>query len=178
MTSTAPAPDGRDFAAVTIVPMRAEHAESVLAIYQFGIDTGNATFQEHAPDWAEFDAGKLPDHRFVALDGAAGAVLGWVAASATSRRPVYHGVVETSVYVHPDAAGRGVGRALLGAQIASTEAAGVWTIQAGVFPENAGSLALHAALGFRTIGVRERVGRHRDRWRDVTLLERRSPTVV
>ncbi|MYS84284.1 GNAT family N-acetyltransferase [Embleya scabrispora] len=163
--------------ALTIVPMRPEHADRVLAIYQLGIDTGDATFQESAPEWAEFDAGKLPDHRFVALDEGTGAVLGWVAASETSKRAVYRGVVETSIYVHPDASGRGVGRALLAAQVASTEAAGVWTIQAGIFPENTGSLALHTALGFRIIGTRERVGRHHDRWRDVTLLERRSPTI-
>ncbi|MET7299496.1 N-acetyltransferase family protein [Embleya sp. NPDC005575] len=173
MTTTAAAAT----TASTIVPMRPEHADRVLAIYQLGIDTGDATFQESAPEWVEFDAGKLPDHRFVALDEGTGAVLGWVAASETSKRAVYRGVVETSIYVHPDASGRGVGRALLAAQIASTEAAGIWTIQAGVFPENTGSLALHTALGFRTIGTRERVGRHLGQWRDVTLLERRSPTV-
>ncbi len=120
--------------ALTIVPMRAEHADRVLAIYQLGIDTGDATFQERAPEWAEFDAGKLPDHRFVALDRSTGAVLGWVAASETSKRAVYRGVVETSIYVHPDAAGRGVGRALLAAQIDSTRARpAIWTIQAGIF---------------------------------------------
>jgi L-amino acid N-acyltransferase YncA len=177
---------------VTIVPMRAEHAEQVLAIYRLGIESGNATFESAAPTWSEFDAGKLPGHRFVALGAGespvgdslesegpvgASAVSGWVAASAASTRAVYAGVVETSVYVHPDAHGRGVGRALLSAQIAATEAAGIWTIRAGVFPENTASLALHAALGFRVIGTQERIGRHHGTWRDVVLLERRSPVV-
>jgi phosphinothricin acetyltransferase len=124
-----------------------------------------------------FDASRLAGHRFVAVDDR---VLGWVAVSAVSSRPVYAGVVEHSVYVHPDARGRGVGRRLLDALISSTEQAGVWTIQSGVFPENTASLALHEACGFRTVGVRERVGRHLaqgNRWRDVILLERRSPVI-
>jgi len=163
--------------AAAVVPMRPEHADRVLAIYRLGIDTGHATFEDTVPSWPEFDAGKLPGHRFVAVDASGERVLGWAAVAATSRRAVYAGVVETSVYVHPDARGRGVGGALLAAQLASTDAAGVWTVQAGVFPENAGSLALHAAAGFRVIGVRERVGRHHGTWRDVVLLERRSPHV-
>jgi L-amino acid N-acyltransferase YncA len=163
--------------ALTIAPMRTEHAERVLAIYRLAIERGNATFETVVPTWSKFDAGKLPDHRFVALDGAGGPVLGWVAASATSTRAVYAGVVETSVYVDPHAHGRGVGKALLAAQIASTEAAGIWTIRAGVFPENAAGLGLHVAAGFRAIGTQERVGRLHGTWRDVVLLERRSPVV-
>ncbi|WP_106128572.1 GNAT family N-acetyltransferase [Pseudosporangium ferrugineum] len=153
-----------------------EHAEQVLEIYRHGIATGNATFETEPPDWARFTASRLPAHRFVALDGD-GAVLGWIACSAVSDRCVYAGVVEHSVYVHPGARGRGVGRILLTELIAATEAAGIWTIQSGVFPENTASLALHAACGFRTVGTRRRVGRHHGVWRDVTLIERRSPVV-
>jgi L-amino acid N-acyltransferase YncA len=163
----------------TVRPMGAADAGPVLAIYQAGLDTGNAGFEPAAPDWAGFDAAKLPGHRFVATD-AAGAVLGWVAVSAVSARAVYAGVVEHSVYVDPAAQRRGVGRALLDALIASTEAAGIWTIQSGVFPENTASLAVHRAAGFREVGVRERIGRHRnfgDRWRDVVFIERRSPRI-
>jgi L-amino acid N-acyltransferase YncA len=162
--------------AVRIEPMSARHAGQVLAIYQAGIDEGDATFETAAPGWAEFSASRLPQHRFVAID-AAGAVLGWVAATATSSRCVYGGVVEHSVYVHPAARGRGIGRLLLGALIASTEAAGIWTIQSGIFPENASSVALHRAAGFRVVGTRERIGRHHNRWRDVLLLERRSSVI-
>ena len=160
-----------------IRPMTAADAGAVLTIYQVGLDSGNASFETTAPDWNTFDAQKLPGHRHVAADDD-GAVLGWVAISAVSARPVYAGVVEHSVYVDPAARGRGVGRALLDALIASTEAAGIWTVQSGVFPENTASLAVHHACGFRTIGVRERVGRHGDRWRDVILLERRSPIII
>ena len=156
-------------------PMTADHAEQVLAIYRSGIDEGDATFETAAPTWEVFDAGRLPGHRFVALDGTR--VLGWVAASAVSDRCVYAGVVEHSVYVHPEARGRGVAGALLRALIDSTEAAGIWTVQSGVFPENAASLALHERAGFRVIGRRERVGRHHGRWRDTVLLERRSRVV-
>ena len=163
-----------------IRPMRANDADAVLAIYQAGMDGGNASFEHTAPTWDAFDAGKLPDHRYVAVDDA-DTVLGWVAISAVSTRAVYAGVVEHSVYVDPAARGRGVGRTLLQALIASTEAAGIWTIQSGIFPENTASLALHHACGFRTLGVRERVGRHvsqGNRWRDVVFIERRSPAIT
>jgi len=163
-------------APVRIAAMLPEHAAQVLAIYQLGIDEGQATFETTAPAWEKFDAGKLPAHRHVALDPD-GRVLGWAAASAVSDRCVYAGVVEHSVYVHPDARGRGVGAALLGALIASTEAAGIWTIQSGIFPENTASLALHARAGFREVGRRERIGHHHGVWRDVILIERRSPAI-
>ncbi|MFF1867707.1 GNAT family N-acetyltransferase [Kitasatospora herbaricolor] len=156
--------------------MAADHATQVLAIYQAGIDEGNATFETEAPTWEAFDAGKLPAHRHVALEPG-GRVLGWVAASRVSDRCAYAGVVEHSVYVHPDARGRGVARALLDALIHSTQAAGIWTIQSGIFPENTVSLALHRQAGFRVIGTRERIGRHHGVWRDVVLVERRSPVI-
>ncbi|OKI13417.1 GNAT family N-acetyltransferase [Streptomyces sp. CB03911] len=156
--------------------MAADHATQVLAIYQAGIDEGNATFETEAPTWQAFDAGKLPAHRHVALEPG-GRVLGWVAASRVSDRCAYAGVVEHSVYVHPDARGRGVARALLDALIHSTQAAGIWTIQSGIFPENTASLALHRRVGFRVIGTRERIGRHHGVWRDVVLVERRSPVI-
>ncbi|MGW7327231.1 N-acetyltransferase family protein [Streptomyces sp. NPDC054840] len=156
--------------------MTAAHAAEVLAIYRAGIDEGNATFEAEAPTWSAFDAAKLDRHRFAAVDEA-GTVLGWVAVSAVSDRCAYAGVVEHSVYVHPAARGRGVARLLLEALISSTEAAGIWTIQSGIFPENSASLALHARAGFRVIGTRERIGRHHGVWRDVVLLERRSPAV-
>jgi L-amino acid N-acyltransferase YncA len=156
-----------------VVAMTPEHADGVLRIYQAGIDSGDATFETQAPSWPQFDAKFRPDGRFVALTQD-GSVLGWVALSPVSSRRVYAGVAEVSVYVSPDAAGRGIGRALLDAAIEASEAGGVWTLQAGIFPENAASLALHAKAGFRTVGVRERMGRHGDRWRDVILLERRS----
>ena len=158
-----------------IEPMTERHAAAVLAIYQAGIDEGDATFETRAPAWPEFTAARLPEHRFVASNGAG--VLGWVAVSPVSGRCVYAGVVEHSVYVHPDARGQGVGRQLLTALISSTEAAGIWTIQSGIFPENTASVALHHAVGFRTVGIRERLGQHHGRWRDVALIERRSPLI-
>ncbi|SCG74658.1 GNAT family N-acetyltransferase [Micromonospora coxensis] len=161
---------------VTVRPMTAADAERVLAIYQAGLDGGDASFETVAPTWAAFDAGRHAAHRLVAVD-ADDTVLGWVAVSPTSARPVYAGVVEHSVYVDPAARGRGVAALLLDALIAATEAAGIWTIQSGIFPENTASLALHRRAGFRVVGTRERVGRHHGRWRDVVLLERRSPVV-
>ena len=162
-----------------IRPMTAADAPAVLAVYQAGLDGGDASFEHTAPSWAGFDASKLPGHRHVAVDER-DTVLGWVAISAVSGRAVYAGVVEHSVYVDTAARGRGVGRALLDALIESTEKAGIWTIQSGVFPENTASLALHRTAGFRTVGIRERVGRHLtqgNRWRDVVLIERRSPHI-
>jgi L-amino acid N-acyltransferase YncA len=156
-------------------PMTCTHAAAVLAIYQAGIEEGNATFETRAPDWAVFTAARLPAHRYVAITR--GKVAGWVAASAVSDRCVYAGVVEHSVYVRPADRSRGVGRLLLDTLIASTESAGIWTIQSGIFPENAASLALHQAAGFRVIGTRERIGEHHGRWRDVVVIERRSPVV-
>ncbi|MFJ4777851.1 GNAT family N-acetyltransferase [Streptomyces sp. NPDC088762] len=161
---------------ITIAPLGEAHADEVLAIYQAGIDEGNATFETTAPTWQVFEAGKLPEHRFTAI-GEDGKVLGWVAASAVSDRCAYAGVVEHSVYVHPAARGRGVAMQLLTALIGSTEAAGIWTIQSGIFPENRASLALHQRAGFRVIGTRERIGRRHGVWRDVVLLERRSPRI-
>ncbi|TDC37340.1 N-acetyltransferase family protein [Micromonospora sp. 15K316] len=163
-------------AGITVVAMDDRHADAVLAIYRLGIATGDATFETEPPTWDRFTATRLPGHRWVAVDPT-GRVLGWVACSPVSDRCVYAGVVEHSVYVHPDAHGRGVGRTLLEALIASTERAGIWTIQSGVFPENTASLALHTACGFRAVGTRRRIGRHHGTWRDVTLIERRSPVV-
>ncbi len=161
---------------VRVTVMRPEHAAAVLEIYQLGIDEQNATFETTVPAWEAFDAAKLPDHRFVALDDD-GQVLGWAAVVPVSDRCAYAGVVEHSVYVHPEARCRGVGLALLTALITSTEAAGIWTIQSGVFPENMASLTLHQRAGFRVIGTRERIGQHNGRWRDVVLIERRSPVI-
>jgi L-amino acid N-acyltransferase YncA len=160
-----------------ITAMTDQYAEQVLDIYRLGIATGNATFETEPPDWPRFMASRLPGLRLVAL-GADGSVAGWIACSRVSDRSVYAGVVEHSVYIHPDARGQGVGRALLTALIAATEAAGIWTIQSGIFPANTASLALHAACGFRVVGTRERVGRQHGVWRDVVLIERRSPTVT
>jgi L-amino acid N-acyltransferase YncA len=163
-----------------IRPMRPGDADAVLAIYQAGLDTGHASFETTAPSWPAFDGSKLPEHRYVAANDD-GAVIGWVAVCPVSSRSVYAGVVEHSVYVDPTTHGRGIGRALLAAMIASTEAAGIWTIQSGVFPENAASLALHQRAGFRIVGTRERIGRHtahRDQWRDVVFIERRSPAIT
>jgi phosphinothricin acetyltransferase len=162
---------------LTVRPMIDADAEPVLAIYQAGIDTGHATFETRAPDWAGFCAGHLPGHRLVAVDPETGTVCGWAALSPVSDRCVYAGVAANAVYVHPDARGRGVGEALLRALVGAAERGGIWTIQSGVFPENTASLALHAKVGFRVVGRRERIGRHRGVWRDVLLLERRSPRI-
>ena len=163
-----------------ITQLRAAHWAAVRQIYAEGIATGHATFETEPPTWEHFDHGKLLGHRWVALDDE-DAVLGWVAVSAASDRRVYAGVVEVSVYVATSAQGAGVGRRLLDAVVSSTQAQGIWTIQAGIFPENTASLALHHRAGFRTVGVRERIalmahGSMAGRWRDVALLERRSAT--
>jgi len=167
----------REPAGFAIRPMRSCDADRVLAVYQAGLDAGDASFETEAPSWADFDAGRLPGHRYVAASEDTGEVLGWVAASAVSGRRAYAGVVEHSVYVAPTARRRGVGAALLQALIDSTEAAGIWTIQSGIFPENTNSIRLHQRQGFRVVGTRERIGRHRGKWRDVVLLERRSARV-
>ena len=144
----------------------------VRQIYLEGIATGNATFETEAPLWEQWDHGHLLNCRFVAHDHVA--VLGWAALSPVSSRRVYAGVTEVSVYVAAAAQNNGVGRALLAALIESAEAAAIWTLQAGIFPENVASIHLHKSLGFREVGRRENIGKMGDRWRDVMLLERRS----
>jgi len=159
----------------SIRALRPDDWDAVRNIYAEGIATGDATFDTAYPDWPAWDGGHLAVPRLVAEDD--GAVLGWAALSAVSGRCVYAGVAEVSLYVAARARGRGIGAALLGALIEESERAGLWTLQAGIFPENAASLAVHRKLGFRDVGVRERIGRMAGRWRDVLLLERRSPTV-
>ena len=156
-----------------IEPMTVDDGPAVLDIFAQGVATGIATFETVTPDWPHWDAEHRPDCRLVArLDGR---VVGWTALSSYSRRAVYAGVAWESIYVAAAARGQGVGIALLGALIATAEAAGVWTLIAGVQVENAASLALHERAGFRRIGVQERVGRDAaGAWRDVVLLERRS----
>ena len=163
-----------------VVVARVEDWPAIRAIYEAGIRSGDATFETEPPSWEEWDAAHLPAHRLVARADAG--VVGWAALSPVSSRRVYAGVVEDSVYVAPEAQRRGVGRALLTAIVEGAERAGIWTVEAGVFPENAASLALHRALGFRTVGVRERLGLMptgpcAGRWRDVVLVERRSAVV-
>ena len=161
---------------MTLQPLAAAHWPQASAIYEAGIATGHATFATGAPTWAAWDRDHLPHSRLVAL-APDGQVLGWAALSAVSGRCVYAGVAEVSVYVATAARGQGVGRALLGALAAASEAAGIWTLQAGIFPENVASLSLHAACGFREVGRRERIGQMAGVWRDTLLLERRSSTV-
>lgn len=147
----------------------------VRAIYEEGIRTGHATFETTVPAWEAWDASHLGAPRLVARDG--DGVLGWAALTPVSDRCAYGGVAEVSVYVAEDVRGRGVGRRLLDALVAASEEVGIWTLQAGMFPENRASLALHEAAGFRVVGTRERLGKLDGRWRDVLLLERRSDRV-
>ena len=161
-------------------PLTAAHWPQVRAIYEQGIATGNATFQTQAPGWDEWNRAHLAHSRWVALDagyGGGGQVLGWAALSPVSSRCVYGGVAEVSVYVAGAARGRGVGRQLLAALVSASEAHGIWTLQAGIFPENTTSISIHAGAGFREVGRRERIGQLHGVWRDTMLLERRSAVV-
>ncbi len=159
--------------AVDIDSMRPDDWPAVREIYAAGIATGNATFETESPDWERWDASHLVGHRFVARRGSR--VVGWVALAPVSDRCAYAGVAEDSVYVSDDARGEGVGRQLLEAVIRSADAADIWTIQTGIFPENAVSIELHQRCGFRIVGVRERLGRVAGNWRDVVFMERRKP---
>src|SRR2546421_5293550 len=160
---------------LVIEKMLPGHWERVRAIYIEGIATGHATFETEDPEWERWDATHMRDGRLVALEGAR--VAGFAALSPVSARKVYAGVAEVSVYVGAEFRGRRLGRALLEALIRASEANGVWTLQAGIFPENDASVALHLACGFREVGRRERIGRLNGRWRDTVLLERRSRVV-
>lgn len=149
--------------------------EQVRAIYVEGIATGHATFETNSPTWEQWNASHLSFARLVARRD--GEVIAWAALSPVSQRCVYGGVAEVSVYVSANSRGSGVGRKLLHALIAESEQNGIWTLQAGMFPENGGSLALHQSCGFREVGRRERIGKMNGRWRDTILLERRSGVV-
>lgn len=155
-----------------IRPMTCADWPDVRRIYEEGIATGDATFETAAPDWPEWDAAHRPDCRLVAVE--AGAIAGWAALAPVSRREVYAGVAEVSVYVAEAARGRGIGTRLLEALVEASEEAGVWTLQAGLLAENEASLRMHQRCGFRLVGRRERIGRLGGVWRDTLLLERRS----
>ena len=160
---------------VHIQPMDPAHAGSVLAIYAEGIATGDATFETAVPTWEKWHQSHLQKCRLVARSG--DALVGWAAVSPVSDRCAYGGVAEISVYVAEAARGKGIGGRLLSALVAASEATGIWTLQAGIFPENRASIAVHLASGFREVGRRERLGRLKGVWRDVLMLERRSSVV-
>ncbi|HEY9261541.1 N-acetyltransferase family protein [Chitinophaga sp.] len=160
---------------MTIQPMTTSHGTQVLAIYEAGIATGNATFQTTAPEWSAWDESHIKSCRLVAMDN--DKVLGWAALTAVSGRCVYAGVAEVSIYVAPEAQGKGIGRQLLEELIKQSEQNNFWTLQAGIFPENTGSLKIHEHCGFRVLGRREKIGKMNDTWRDTLLLERRSTVV-
>lgn len=157
---------------ITVDEMRPGHWDDVARIYAEGIATGQATFETTTPSWEAWDAAHLAAGRLVALEG--GEIVGWAALARVSSREVYEGVAEVSVYVRDAHRGKGIGSLLLGRLIEESERQGIWTLQAGVFPENTASVRLHRNLGFRDVGLRERIGRLHGRWRDVLLLERRS----
>jgi L-amino acid N-acyltransferase YncA len=159
---------------ITIEPLGEHHWDAVRSIYLQGIATGNATFQQTAPDWKEWDAGHLRTCRMVARSDQE--IVGWAALTPVSSRTVYRGVAEVSIYVAEAARGCGVGASLMARLIVESEAAGIWTLQAGIFPENTASIKLHTNAGFRIVGTRSRLGSVNGRWRDVVLLERRSLT--
>jgi L-amino acid N-acyltransferase YncA len=164
--------------AFRIEPMTTSDSAAVIRIYAEGIATTNASLEREAPDWEHFDRTHRPDCRFVARAVQGGDVLGWTALGNYSPRAVYRGVAWESVYVGSEARGQGVGRALLEALIPASEAAGVWTLLAGVLADNTASLSLHERVGFRQVGVQRGMGQDAaGRWRDVVLLERRSTSV-
>jgi L-amino acid N-acyltransferase YncA len=156
-------------------PLEPADWTAVRDIYREGMRAGLATFEVEAPTWEAWDAAHHAEHRLVAEIG--DRVVGWATLAPVSPRRVYAGVAEDSVYVASDAQGQGVGGALLSALMAGADAAGIWTIEAGIFPENGASIAVHQRCGFRIVGVREKLGKRDGLWRDVLLLERRSPLV-
>ena len=155
--------------------MQAQDWHQVCSIYVEGIATGLATFETEAPDWPSWDSSHLTSCRLVARTD--GSVIGWAALSPVSSRCVYGDVAEVSVYVSAATRGKGVGKKLLDALVAESERNGIWTLQAGILTDNSPSIALHKACGFRVVGVRERLGKLRDVWRDVVVMERRSGIV-
>jgi L-amino acid N-acyltransferase YncA len=158
---------------IRIVAMQPEDWPAVEDIYRQGIETGNATFETTTPAWEKWNANHHPHSRLVVRDER-GTIVGWAALSPVSSRAVYAGVAEVSIYVASASCGKGIGKTLLAALIEHSERNGIWTLQAGIFPENIASLALHRACGFREVGRRERIAQLQRVWRDVVLLERRS----
>ena len=151
--------------------MKASDWEQVRSIYLEGIRSGNSTFETDAPSWEKWNEGHLPFARLVMRDEES--VLGWAALSPVSKRDVYRGVAEVTVYVTESAREKGIGRALLETLIAESEKNGIWTLQASIFPENTASVELHLRCGFREVGRRERIAMLRGVWRDTILFERR-----
>lgn len=151
--------------------MQEEDADAVLAIYAQGITGGNATFETEVPEWKVWDNRHRPDCRLVARSE--DNVVGWAALSPVSARAVYRGVAEISVYVSPASQGQGVGKQLVKTLIQVSTTAGIWTLQASIFPENLASQALFEACGFRVVGYRERIAQLSGRWRNTMLLEKR-----
>jgi phosphinothricin acetyltransferase len=160
---------------VAIDEMRADDWPAVCEVYVDGIATGQATFEERPPQWEQWDREHLPQCRLVARRD--GRLVAWAALAPVSRRPVYRGVAEVSMYVAAAERGSGVGRALGEALVEASERAGIWTLEGWIFPENRASLALCESFGCRVVGVRERLGKMGDRWRDVLLVERRSTAI-
>lgn len=148
---------------------------AVKEIYLQGIATGQATFQTNAPSWDEWDQSHLKHSRFVAQIN--NQIVGWTALSSVSSRCVYAGVAEVSIYISEEYRGLKVGTFLMEALVKSSEEQGLWTLQAGIFPENKASIRLHEKFGFRQMGIREKIGKHGNIWRDTVILERRSKTV-
>ena len=158
-----------------IEQMRVNDWEQVREIYLEGIRSGNSTFETDAPSWEKWNEGHLPFARLVMRDEET--VIGWAALSPVSKRDVYRGVAEVTVYVTESARGKGIGRALLEALIAESEKNDIWTLQASIFPENTASVELHLRCGFREVGRRERIAKLKGVWRDTILFERRSRLV-
>ena len=158
-----------------VAPMTERDWPAVREIYLQGIATGNATFEPSVPDWKDWDERHLRSCRLVAHSE--GRIVGWAALSPVSSRCVYGGVAEVSIYIAEDARGRGVGQRLLSALVDASEQNGIWTLQAGIFPENHASIRLHQHVGFRIVGTRERLGCMKGQWRDIVLMERRSAVV-
>lgn len=165
----------RNRTSLTLAPLRPGHWEAVRAIYAQGIATRQATFETEPPTWEEWNAAHLAAGRLVAHREEE--IVGWAALSAVSDRCVYEGVAEVSLYVGTAHRGEGIGSRLLARLIEESEEHGIWTLQAGIFPENVASAAMHRNLGFREVGRRERLGKLDGRWRDVLLMERRSTVV-
>ena len=156
--------------------MKSTDSDSVISIFKQGIDGGNATFDKEAPNWEKWDAGYFHKCRWIVEDESE-KVMGWAALKPISTRECYRGVAEVSIYLDNAVQGRGLGSVLLKKLILDSEEHGFWTLQSGIFPENAASIAIHAKMGFRVVGTREKIAQMNGRWRDVLLMERRSSVI-